>query len=213
MGHYISIYPSVTTVIGYTYNADTYCPPCAQSDQRFDVDDMDTTGAIFNGSEWDYVPVCGACGETIDGVTVLDVDQEESDIFDCADCGEAVWPYQIGCPACGSLTPLYGTPKKVERWTCYLCGTSDHESESDAESCCGPCCENHCDHCGECDCGIDHDPDSYDAHDMECQCGDCLTNRIDVADDNCGVCREDAAESHPHDCRCRYCHVNRTDVG
>ena len=72
MSSYTNIYPSVTTVIGYTFNADTYCRFWAVT--LFDADDA--VGAIFNGSEWDYVPTCGACGEAIDGVTVLGVDQE-----------------------------------------------------------------------------------------------------------------------------------------
>ena len=69
MSSYTNSYSSATTVIGYTFNADTYCRFCAVT--LFDTNDVDTVGAIFNGSEWDYVPTCGACGETIDGVTVL----------------------------------------------------------------------------------------------------------------------------------------------
>ena len=73
MSSYTNSYSSATTVIGYTFNADTYCRFCAVT--LFDTNDVDTVGAIFNGSEWDYVPTCGACGETIDGVTVLDSDK------------------------------------------------------------------------------------------------------------------------------------------
>ena len=73
MSSYTNIYPSATTVIGYTCNADTYCRLCAIT--LFDTDDdIDNVWAIFNGSEWDYVPTCGECGETIDGVTVLGSD-------------------------------------------------------------------------------------------------------------------------------------------
>ena len=73
MSSYTNIYPSATTVIGYTFKGDTYCRFCAVT--MFDANDIDTAGAIFNGSEWDYVPTCGECGETIDGVTVLDSDK------------------------------------------------------------------------------------------------------------------------------------------
>ena len=177
--------PSVTDVIGYTWNGEAYCPPCATNDSRFDTEDMDAVGAIFGGAEMDYVPACDICHAPIDGVTVLHNDGPDcqcadclSDIFDCADCGNPVMPYHVnGCECCGSLYPLNGTPT-VEHWTCNLCGTSDHESESDAESCCAT--NSHCPYCDDYDCECSHhDPDTEDAHDMECQCGDCLTNRTD----------------------------------
>ena len=77
MSSYTNIYPSATTVIGYTFNGDTYCRFCAITlcaITIFDTDHIDLTGPIFHGSEWDYVPTCGACGEALDGVTVLGSD-------------------------------------------------------------------------------------------------------------------------------------------
>ena len=36
---------------------------------------------------------------------------------------------------CGSLSPR--TPKPAPTWTCNICGEGDHESEQDADECCG----------------------------------------------------------------------------
>lgn len=57
-------------VIGYTGNADVYCPACAQEIWGNPDNAIDSEGnkvhPVFLGDEWDYTPVCGACLEELD---------------------------------------------------------------------------------------------------------------------------------------------------
>ena len=57
-----------------------------------------------------------------------------SDSFPCRKCGETIHPWYTRCEACGDTSP--GTPPKPQLWTCSECGTSDYDSELDAERCC-----------------------------------------------------------------------------
>ena len=58
------------TVVGYTADADVYCPPCAAALYGADVlDDTKTVygregnvvAPLFASEEWDYAPTCGRC--------------------------------------------------------------------------------------------------------------------------------------------------------
>lgn len=61
-------------VVGYTADADTYCPPCARNiygDDRLgaiEVRDREGNliGPIFADSEWDYAVTCSNCHTEID---------------------------------------------------------------------------------------------------------------------------------------------------
>ena len=61
------------TVLGYTFNGDVYCPDCAEGRPDIDTsEDGENVGVVFACHEWDYAPSCGACGEEIEGVVILE---------------------------------------------------------------------------------------------------------------------------------------------
>ena len=78
-----------------------------------------------------------------------------ADSFPCLKCGATVHPWFTRCEKCGTAEPA--TPPAPATWTCNECGTSDHETEIDAERCCSPF------YCADC---------GYDRHDLReaCEC-------------------------------------------
>ena len=63
------------------------------------------------------------------------VEDDDDDVFNCKKCGASVMPFDInGCEGCGDPHP--GRAPEPERFTCFICGTDDHESLIDAENCC-----------------------------------------------------------------------------
>lgn len=66
--------PQPFDVVGYTADADTYCPLCASTiygdglSIKSDTTDREgnLVGPIFVDSEWDYIVHCGKCGVAID---------------------------------------------------------------------------------------------------------------------------------------------------
>ena len=89
-----------TTIIGYTYEADTHCVDCTKSRfaynwqfdpwdlDNFDKNDvpfsaMDNEGnlvhPIFCGAEFDYQPNCAECHEIIEGIQLT----EDGELAEC----------------------------------------------------------------------------------------------------------------------------------
>lgn len=64
-------------VIGYTADADTFCPACAREwygNVDADPAPLDHEGnevhPIFADSEWDSIPACARCGGVLDGISL-----------------------------------------------------------------------------------------------------------------------------------------------
>ena len=57
-------------VIGYTYDADHWCPDCLQK-EGVDLSD-DEVGVIFTYADCDYPMHCGVCGEFLGGSITAD---------------------------------------------------------------------------------------------------------------------------------------------
>jgi hypothetical protein len=69
------------SIVGWTYNADTYCNSCAEemgitNDKNHDEMGENDGYPIFADSEWDTKPACGKCHGEIPYVTVLQYDNE-----------------------------------------------------------------------------------------------------------------------------------------
>lgn len=62
-------------IVGYTYNADTYCTNCKPEVKLDTYGDPDPhygdINVIIVDSEWDDQPSCCECGELIQPVTIL----------------------------------------------------------------------------------------------------------------------------------------------
>jgi hypothetical protein len=68
------------SIVGWTYEADTYCNSCAEemgitNDKSREEMGEEDGFPIFADSEWDYQPHCGNCGDKIPYVTVLDYEE------------------------------------------------------------------------------------------------------------------------------------------
>ena len=85
---------SATSVIGYAADADHWCPPCAakfyggpggvmEYENTTIVDrGGNEVSPIFGGAEFDYVPTCSGCKQTLDGYQLTDYGQQELDAYD-----------------------------------------------------------------------------------------------------------------------------------
>ncbi|SRR6266571_4861341 len=71
-------YTSSTDVVGYTYEADTWCSDCLPVDES-----SGDVSPIFEGDTWDYDVHCSACHELL--------------LFkfrECSLCHQPIWEYQ-----------------------------------------------------------------------------------------------------------------------
>lgn len=77
----------MTTIVGYAYDAEIHCTPCAKKTHRQpDAADADANGIplsatdtegnavgpVFDGQESDSPQNCRDCGEPIEGIVVLE---------------------------------------------------------------------------------------------------------------------------------------------
>jgi len=73
-------YPKSYDVLGYTADADCWCPACARDAypgcETGDVEghEGNMVHPIFRDSEWDTPPYCGGCLKPIEGARVLMVE-------------------------------------------------------------------------------------------------------------------------------------------
>jgi len=66
------------------YDGEVYCVECLpQAPKGYEHQqvtiDSDEVSPIFADSEWDYAPVCGACGMVHDYMTILQSDDDSHD--------------------------------------------------------------------------------------------------------------------------------------